>query len=213
MKTRYPLRFKGYIPGQRIFRGTTVGVLICTGGLGWPLNGALAQTHAVSRERVALNSLLLSNVVSPMPNIEPPALDASQYLPDIAPEIRLVISLSDRQVYVYDRDKLVDKFPIAVGKSGWETPIGNYKVLQMVREPAWENPFTGGVIPPGRQNPLGSRWIAFWTDGKNFIGFHGTPNEGSVGQAASHGCIRMFENHVQQLFEIVQIGTPVQVVP
>ena len=83
----------------------------------------------------------------------------------------------------------------------------------MLRNPAWQHPFTGEVMPPGADNPLGSRWIGFWTDGTNFIGFHGTPNVESVGTPASHGCIRMYDQDVVKLFERVKIGTPVQVVP
>jgi lipoprotein-anchoring transpeptidase ErfK/SrfK len=125
----------------------------------------------------------------------------------------LVIKLSQRRVYVYQDNKLKVSYPIAVGKPGWETPIGSYKVIEMQRDPAWENPLNGKVIPPGPDNPLGTRWIAFWTDGRNSIGLHGTPNEESVGQAASHGCIRMRNQDVLALYALVNIGTPVTVEP
>lgn len=64
-------------------------------------------------------------------------------------------------------------------------------------------------MPP--DNPLGTRWLGFWTNGKNWIGFHGTPNRASVGSAASHGCVRMYDEHIQELFELVAVGTPVKV--
>ncbi|WP_448572469.1 L,D-transpeptidase, partial [Trichothermofontia sp.] len=67
------------------------------------------------------------------------------------------------------------------------------------------------VIPPGPDNPLGPRWIGFWTDGKNFIGFHGTPNESLIGQAVSHGCVRMRNQDIQALYAQVEMGTPVVV--
>ena len=60
---------------------------------------------------------------------------------------------------------------------------------------------------------MGERWIGFWTDGTNYIGFHGTPNEETVGQAASHGCVRMLNRDVLALFEKVGIGTIVVVEP
>lgn len=66
-------------------------------------------------------------------------------------------------------------------------------------------------MPPGPDNPLGERWIAFWTDGTNVIGFHGTPNRDSVGRAASHGCVRMYNEDVRELYDIVSTGTPVTV--
>ncbi|WP_225913827.1 L,D-transpeptidase [Leptolyngbya ohadii] len=145
---------------------------------------------------------------------ELPALGSfDRFLPQPQPITRLVIRLGARRVYVYENDRVKTSFPVAVGRRGWETPTGSYRVLQMIQDPAWQNPFTGEVIPPGQDNPLGTRWIGFWTDGSNFIGFHGTPNEETVGTPASHGCIRMFDRDVQKLFEMVAIGTPVSVVP
>jgi hypothetical protein len=134
-------------------------------------------------------------------------------LPEATYEIRLVIRLSERRVFVYRGRSIETSYPIAIGRQGWETPTGTYEVLNMVANPEWQNPFTGAVIPAGPSNPLGERWIGFWTDGSNFIGFHGTPNEASVGTAASHGCIRMYNHHVRQLFEKVALGTPVIVEP
>ncbi len=124
-------------------------------------------------------------------------------------EVRLVLKLRERRVYVYRQNKVQTSFPVAVGKGGWETPTGNFKVMQMIKDPVWQNPWTGELIPAGPDNPLGSRWMGFWTDGKNVIGFHGTPNPESIGGAASHGCVRMFDKDAQALFEKVAVGTPV----
>ena len=126
---------------------------------------------------------------------------------------RLVIKLGERRVYVYRDNQMHISYPIAVGKDGWETPVGTYQVMQMIKNPTWEHPWTGELVEPGPDNPLGTRWIGFWTDGKDVIGFHGTPNEDSVGQAASHGCVRMFDRDVQALFEKVSVGTTVVVEP
>lgn len=126
---------------------------------------------------------------------------------------RLEINLKRRRVTLYRGTTAVKSYPIAVGRSGWETPSGNFQVHQMYRDPPWMSPFTGAVIPGGSPaNPLGRYWIGFWTDGKNWIGFHGTPNTKSVGTAASHGCIRMYNKDVQELFSQVSVGTPVTVV-
>lgn len=128
-------------------------------------------------------------------------------------QVHLVIKLKERRVYVYRQNQVLTSYPIAVGKSGWETPQGKFKVQAMIKNPSWEHPWTGEVVPSGKDNPLGSRWIGFWSDGKNVIGFHGTPNERSIGRAASHGCVRMFDKDVQALFEKVTVGTPVIVEP
>jgi lipoprotein-anchoring transpeptidase ErfK/SrfK len=81
----------------------------------------------------------------------------------------------------------------------------------MLKNPTWQHPWKGTIIPPGKENPLGDRWIAFWSDGTNFIGFHGTPNEKTVGTPASHGCIRMKNRDIRKLFEQVAVGTSVLV--
>ncbi len=127
--------------------------------------------------------------------------------------INLVIKLSDRRVYLYRGNELKTSYPIAIGKAGWETPVGSYKVMEMQRDPVWEHPWTGQLVPPGAKNPLGARWIGFWTDGKNFIGFHGTPQEKLVGQAVSHGCVRMRNQDILALYAQVDIGTQVTVQP
>jgi lipoprotein-anchoring transpeptidase ErfK/SrfK len=126
---------------------------------------------------------------------------------------RLVLRLRERKVYVYQENKIIGSYPVAIGKKGWGTPTGDFKVIQMIRDPAWKHPWNGNVVAPGPNNPIGERWIGFWTDGKNFIGFHGTPAEQLIGQAVSHGCVRMRNKDVKALFEQVAIGTPVIVQP
>lgn len=143
------------------------------------------------------------------PSSKQPSSDSNS----IEVNLQLVIKLNERRVYVYRNQQLQTSYPIAVGREGWETPVGQYQVIQMISNPTWEHPLTGEIIPPGPDNPLGLRWIGFWTDGTNYIGFHGTPNTETVGQAASHGCIRMFNQDVLVLFDKVKIGTPVIVEP
>jgi lipoprotein-anchoring transpeptidase ErfK/SrfK len=132
----------------------------------------------------------------------------------LAQPIRLQISLSRHQVTLYHDNTPIKNYPVAIGRAGWETPKGNFKVMQMLKKPTWIHPFTGEAIPGGSpDNPLGQYWIGFWTNGKNWIGFHGTPNPESVGKPASHGCIRMYNKDVEELFRQVKVGTPVTVVP
>lgn len=128
-------------------------------------------------------------------------------------QVHLVLSLEERQLYVYRGDTVETTFPVAVGKPGWETPTGSFEVSHMLENPGWTNPFTNEVVSPGPDNPLGERWIAFWTDGEYQIGFHGTPNRDSVGQAASHGCVRLYNEHVRELYDLVDPGTLVTVLP
>jgi lipoprotein-anchoring transpeptidase ErfK/SrfK len=125
---------------------------------------------------------------------------------------RLEVNLTKRQVVAFKGDQKVKTYAIGVGKKGWETPLGTYKVMDLQENPAWKNPFTGDVIAAGdRDNPLGKHWIGFWTNGKQWSGFHGTPNLASVGQASSHGCIRMNPEEIKELFPKIGLNTVVRV--
>ncbi|PHV64041.1 L,D-transpeptidase [Cyanobacterium aponinum] len=159
--------------------------------------------HNIQRQLLEINAPSL-----------PPLRDSSVYLysPDEVSNFQLVLRLKKRVVEVYEQDQVIASFPVAVGREGWETPQGEFEIIQMVENPSWQNPWTGKVIPPGPTNPLGERWIGFWTDGKNFIGFHGTPGEHLIGQAVSHGCVRMRNKDIKELFKLVSMGTPVKVV-
>jgi lipoprotein-anchoring transpeptidase ErfK/SrfK len=128
-----------------------------------------------------------------------------------ADEIHLLLKLGERRVYVYRGQKLLNKYPVAVGKKKWETPQGDWKVELMLKNPGWTNFKTGEQLAPGPDNPLGERWIGFWNDGKDEIGFHGTTNLSSIGKAASHGCVRMSNRNVKEMYRLVKVGTVVRV--
>ncbi len=125
----------------------------------------------------------------------------------------LVVRRSHRRVYVYRGGVLQVSYAIAVGKPGWETPTGIYRVFSKEVNPVFKSFRTGQIIPPGPDNPLGSRWIGIWTDGRTQLGFHGTNEENLIGQAVSHGCIRMLNHDVAELYNQVEVGTVVTVLP
>lgn len=127
--------------------------------------------------------------------------------------VQLVVDLSDRRLMVHRANQPVITFPLGVGQPGWETPTGQFQVMAMQQYPRWKHPITGEIIGQSPQNPLGTRWIGFWTDGKHHIGFHGTNQQQSIGQAVSHGCLRMSNRQIEQLYEWVKVGTPVVVRP
>lgn len=124
---------------------------------------------------------------------------------------QVVVDLSDRRVYVYRYDQVIASYPVAIGKTGWETPTGDFQVMHMEHHPIWRHPITGEVFEGGTNSPLGDRWIGFWSDGRNEIGFHGTPNTDLLGAAVSHGCLRMRNADVRLLYSQVGIGTLVSV--
>lgn len=179
--------------------------------LGFCLTSVTASI--ASESAVALRNELLKVDLPSLPPLK--EANASLYFPDAVPEVatvKLVLRLGVKKVEVYEGDKIIASFPVAVGKKGWETPKGQFKVIQMIENPSWENPWTGKVSPPSPNGPLGERWIGFWTNGKDFIGFHGTPGENLIGQAVSHGCVRMKNRDIKELFKLVSLGVPVTVV-
>jgi lipoprotein-anchoring transpeptidase ErfK/SrfK len=125
----------------------------------------------------------------------------------------IVVDLSERHLYFYRYDRLVKRYPVAVGQPAYPTPTGTYFIIQMTKNPKWLPPNSDWAknatpAPPGPNNPLGTRWMGTSAPG---IGIHGVPTSenSSIGTYASHGCIRMFNWDAVQLFGRVAIGTPV----
>jgi lipoprotein-anchoring transpeptidase ErfK/SrfK len=130
-----------------------------------------------------------------------------------AAETHLVLSLGERTVSLYQGEVLLSSYPVAVGAAETPTPQGQFTVSQMVIEPRWQSPWTGELHEPGPDTALGLRWIGFSTTEEGSFGFHGTPTVESIGQAASNGCVRMYNEDVVELFEQVVPGMAVFVVP
>jgi lipoprotein-anchoring transpeptidase ErfK/SrfK len=108
--------------------------------------------------------------------------------------------------------KLNHTYPIAVGMQGLETPAGLYHIQDKQVNPSWHVPnsawagsLAGKVIPPGPADPIKARWMGF----NGGAGIHGTDVLGSLGSAASHGCVRMAIPDVEALYDQVSVGTPV----
>jgi len=122
-----------------------------------------------------------------------------------------VVDLGDRRVYLYQGEQLLVDYAIAVGRRHWETPTGEFQVIEKQENPVWRHPFTRELVPPGATNPLGTHWVGFWTNGTHQIGFHGTNDTEAIGQAVSHGCIRMRNGDVQALYALMPLGSTVTV--
>ena len=164
----------------------------------------MAMASAIAAEPRQFPAMLTT--LPPLPTLVPAEADATL-------AVHLVVRLSQRRVYVYRGDRTLVNYPIAIGKRGWDTPIGTFQVLSKEKNPVFKSFRTGQLIAPGADNPLGVRWIGIWTDGKTQLGFHGTNQEELLGQAVSHGCIRMRNRDVTALFEQVSLGTTVIVEP
>jgi lipoprotein-anchoring transpeptidase ErfK/SrfK len=130
----------------------------------------------------------------------------------------VVVRRGSRRLVLYRGSKpgkmhVAASFPVAVGMPAWPTPLGSFHVRNKTRNPWWYPPNASWAqgakpIPPGPGNPLGTRWMGLGGG----VGIHGTYNSGSIGTAASHGCIRMHLRSAEWLFERVRIGTAVFIV-
>ena len=117
----------------------------------------------------------------------------------------LFIDKEKRRLVWFRGEEIIKIYPIAVGKKETETPEGDYRIIEKIANPTWYKEHE--VIPPGDpKNLLGTRWLGLNHKG---YGIHGTKHPNSIGSAASHGCIRMLNRDVEELFEWVPIGTRV----
>ena len=110
--------------------------------------------------------------------------------------------------------KLAKSYTVAVGQVGLETPEGLYHIQDKQIEPTWHVPnsdwagsLAGQSIPPGPSNPLKARWMGIYEG----AGIHGTEETYSLGTAASHGCVRMAIPDVEELYDQVEVGTPIYI--
>ena len=118
----------------------------------------------------------------------------------------VLISLADRKLAVIEDGNVIAKFSVAIGAAASPSPTGKFQIVNRVSNPTYYHP--GTVIPSGKDNPVGARWIGLNQKG---YGIHGTNAPKSVGHAASHGCIRMRNRDVERLFAMLKVGDAVEI--
>jgi lipoprotein-anchoring transpeptidase ErfK/SrfK len=185
--------------------------------------GQVEPTHSSTGVRVKFNTLakdlkktLLARQATKTvkvhtKTIEPKVTDsqlAAKY-----PSI-IIVNRGSFQLTLYKNLKVAKTYGIAVGQAGLETPAGLYNIENKQVNPSWHVPnsawagdLAGKVIPPGPDNPIQARWMGIYAG----AGIHGTTADGSIGTAASHGCIRMHIPDVIELYDQVDVGTPVYI--
>ncbi|MCR5757565.1 MAG: L,D-transpeptidase [Selenomonas sp.] len=122
-------------------------------------------------------------------------------------EMRISINLAARSLALFQGTEKIRLYPIGPGTAYTPTPVGYYKIRSKDVNPSWTNPSNGETIPSGPSCPLGYRWMQI----QGNYGIHGTNRPESVGHYVSNGCIRMHEKDVEALFDLVKIGTPVEI--
>ena len=119
---------------------------------------------------------------------------------------RIVISIADRKLALVEDGKVLKSYPIAVGTRHTPSPDGDFVIINRAKDPVYRH--RDKDVPPGKDNPLGTRWMGLSMKG---YGIHGTNVQSSVGKAASHGCFRMRKEDVEELYTLVQVGDSVTV--
>jgi L,D-transpeptidase ErfK/SrfK len=139
-------------------------------------------------------------------------------LPDAEPE-GIVINVPEMRLFDFTAVKKGPPrvFAVAVGDAGDPTILGDFRVGKKRVDPVWtvpksileEKPHLPAQVPPGPDNPLGRRWM---TIGATSYGIHGTNVKWSIGREATHGCVRLYEDEIERLYERVPEGTRLQII-
>lgn len=147
-------------------------------------------------------------------------IPTSWILPEVVSYDGIVINLSEMRLYYFYRigsKQFVKTFPIGIGREGYNTPVGQFKIVQKIVNPSWyppesiraEKPELPKVVPPGPDNPLGTH--AMRLSLRTYL-IHGTNKPWGIGRRVSHGCIRLYPEDIPVLFELVKNGMKVEIV-
>ncbi len=186
-------------------------------------NGGVLQPVA-SQPGIKLNDATLRNQVETA--LQDPAdrtvkADVEKVKPDVTTaEVAdkyptyLVVNRSNFTLTLYRNLEEEKQYSVAIGAQGFDTPTGLYHIQDKQVDPVWSVPdsawagsLAGKTIPPGPDNPIKARWMGIF-DG---AGIHGTTDTASLGSAASHGCVRMAIPDVIDLYDRVDVGTPIYI--
>jgi lipoprotein-anchoring transpeptidase ErfK/SrfK len=118
---------------------------------------------------------------------------------------RIVVSIPDCKLALIENGQVVKVYDTAVGAPVSPSPTGTFRIVTRVAHPTYYH--TGKIIGPGSSNPVGPRWLGLSLKG---FGIHGTNAPRSIGHAASHGCIRLRNRDIVDLFERVEVGDTVE---
>lgn len=135
-------------------------------------------------------------------------------LPDEVPkENWILINKGSNTLYLYKNRELIDRYPIATGKTPAHTPEGEFYILKKLINPYWGGagkykPIKGGAP----NNPLGRRWLGLNIGAGGTYGIHGNSDIHSIGKYVSLGCIRMFNDDIESIYDIIEYNTPVLIV-
>ena len=124
-----------------------------------------------------------------------------------APQREIIVSLEDRKLALVENGEVKKIYTVSVGKKSTPSPEGTFTIQRRVANPTYHH--DGQTIPPGPNNPVGTRWMGLSKPG---YGIHGTNEPRSIGKAASHGCIRMARTDLEEFYKLVAVGDTVHLI-
>jgi lipoprotein-anchoring transpeptidase ErfK/SrfK len=163
-----------------------------------------SSAQAAATRFAAMLMLLLLSVAEALAQEKAAAGKPAGAAPAVKAERRIVVSIPDRKLALIVNGQVQKVYRIAVGTDDTPSPSGEFKILNRIAKPTYYAP--GKIVKPGKENPLGTRWLGLSAKG---YGIHGTNAPGSIGKPRSHGCIRMRNADVEELFDLVRVGDAV----
>lgn len=171
---------------------------------------ALDFVQARASVRAALKAQAVDELVLPVLKVTPKVTERT--MPST-----IVVRVDENKLYLYDGFDVVRTWSVATAMPGWITPQGDWNLYRKAVNPTWYNPALDSwgadlpaVVPGGPTAPMGTR--ALYITAPGLIRVHGTPADSSIGTYASHGCIRMHNYEIEELYPMVDVGTRVIVV-
>jgi lipoprotein-anchoring transpeptidase ErfK/SrfK len=159
------------------------------------------QPTAAPTAQAARATINTTIAATPAPKIQITAVQPDTHIRVI------VVSLADRRLALLEDGQVKQVYTVAVGKDSTPSPTGTFTIVRRVANPTYTH--DGEVVPPGPNNPVGTRWMGLSKPG---YGIHGTNAPKSIGKAASHGCIRMARPDLENLYSQVRSGDTVQII-
>ncbi|MGH8454219.1 MAG: L,D-transpeptidase family protein [Nevskiales bacterium] len=161
-----------------------------------------------------------------IPGQNMPVMLPTRYILPAGPRKGIVINIAEMRLYYYPKElrdgrEVVITHPISIGRDDWKTPLGTTTILRKDRDPAWYPPASirkehaaegdplPKVVPPGPDNPLGKYALRLGITGYLI---HGTDKPFGIGMQVTHGCMRLYPEDIESMFQKVAVGTPVRII-
>ncbi len=151
-----------------------------------------------------------------VPEVGMKVIIPSQWILPQTQDFGIVINIAEMRLYYFLKSiHMVKTYPIGIGDEGWFSPEGVCRILNKRKNPTWHIPeslqekYQAKTMPPGPDNPLGDYWLGLSLPG---YGIHGTNFPWAVGRLVTHGCIRLYPEDIEKLFDLVSVDTPVELI-